>query len=116
MDGSAKLPKFILPSIAEQLARGGPISRLSLTVAAWIRVLGGRDEQGAPIPINDPLAGILKDRAREGGGDPRAVLAITPIFGELKRDQRFVDEVQWWLRSLYEEGAVETLRACLEQG
>jgi len=41
MDGSAKMPKFVLPSVSEQLERKGPIRRLTLCVASWLRVLDG---------------------------------------------------------------------------
>ena len=52
--GSAGMPKFVLPSIEEQLQRGGPIELLSFVVASWFRCLNGRDEQGREIQLRIP--------------------------------------------------------------
>jgi mannitol 2-dehydrogenase len=40
IDGSAKYPTFLLPTIAWQLAHGGPIERATMALAAWARYLG----------------------------------------------------------------------------
>lgn len=110
LDGSAKLPKFILPTIREQLARGGPTKRLSLTVASWCRFLTGVDEQGRPIEIQDPMAETLQQHARAAGRDPRPFLAIRGIFGEdLAQATPFVEQVEEALQSLYDIGARATL-------
>ncbi|HEY9788042.1 MAG TPA: mannitol dehydrogenase family protein, partial [Candidatus Obscuribacterales bacterium] len=114
MDGSAKMPKFVLPSIEEQLARGGPIRRLSLCVASWIRFLNGVDEQGAEIPIVDPQGERLSAIAKEAKDDPRPLLALNDIFGSLGSSQRFVDEVDTLLKHLYEKGARATLDMCVK--
>src|SRR6266436_3311141 len=55
-EGSARIPKFVLPSVVEQLERGGPIKLLSFTVASWFRYLTGKDDQGKEMPINDPMS------------------------------------------------------------
>lgn len=109
MDGSAKMPKFVLPSIQEQLERGGPIRRLTLCVASWIRFLSAKDEQGEEIPIVDPMADRLKKVVAEAGQDPRPVLNLTDIFGELGTNERFVKEVQLLVDMLYKDGAAKTL-------
>ncbi|MBU6455334.1 MAG: mannitol dehydrogenase family protein [Cyanobacteria bacterium REEB67] len=109
MDGSSKLPKFILPSIKEELERGGPITRLTLCIASWMRFLTGVDEDDQPIPIDDPLAEKLKALALASKTDPRPFLAMTEIFGDLGDNKRFVDELTDLLESLYEKGARATL-------
>lgn len=109
MDGSGKMPKFVLPSIVEQLERRGPIRRLTLCVASWFRFLSGTDEQGADIPIADPQAERLKEAARAGGKNPLPLLRLTDIFGNLQNDARFVGELELLLTSLYDNGAAETL-------
>ncbi len=110
MDGSAKLPKFILPSIAEQLKLGGPTRRLTLCVASWIRFLDGKDEQGNEIPINDPQAERLTSIVKKHKEDPKPLLELTDIFGDLGKSEKFVQELEILLKSLYEKGARETLR------
>jgi len=112
MDGSAKLPKFVLPSIEEQLERGGPIRKLTLCVASWIRFLNGKDEDGKDIPINDPQAERLNKLAIECRENPEPFLACTDIFGDLGKSERFVTELKLLLKHLYENGAQATLKFC----
>lgn len=112
MDGSAKIPAFILPSIAEQLERDGPIARLTLCVASWIRFLNGKDEQGKDIPIQDPQAEKLVAIVKKNKDNPRPLLQLTDIFGELGRCERFVRELEFLLKSLYIKGAHATLKDC----
>lgn len=110
LDGSAKIPKFILPTIREQLARGGSVRRLSLAVASWCRFLAGTDEQGKPIEIQDPLAEELQRHARAAGTDPRPFLAMREIFGDdLPQSTAFVKQVGDALQNLYDVGAMATL-------
>lgn len=114
MDGSSKMPKFVLPSIAEQLERGGPIRRLTLCVASWIRFLSGVDEQGKEIPIDDPQAARLSAALKADRRNPSELLKMTDIFGDLGKSERFVKELQELLDSLYDKGARETLKMVRE--
>ena len=110
LDGSAKFPKFILPTIREQLARGGSVRLLSLAVAGWCRFVAGSDEQGKPIEIRDPMADELHQAAKAGGNDPRSFLSLREVFGsDLPESQEFVEEVGEALQSLYDEGSKATL-------
>ena len=79
-DGSGKMPKFVLPSIRERLARGGPRRMLVLCLAAWLRYLQGTSDTGGRYDICDPLAKDLQAAAQAGGTDPRAVMGIESIF------------------------------------
>lgn len=106
LNGSAKLPKFILGSLRDQLRRGGEINYLSLVIAAWCRYLNGQDDQGNAIAIDDPLADLLQQQARIGGLDPRPLLSLSEIFGEdLPQSPRFVEAVTDALSKLYKVGA-----------
>jgi len=104
------MPKFVLPSIVEQLARGGAIRMLSFTVASWLRYLSGTDDQGREIPLVDPMAAKLRERARSAGADAGALLGMSELFGDvLPRSPAFLDQVSDALRSLYEKGTRATL-------
>ncbi len=110
LDGSAKLPKFILPTIREQLARGGSVRLLSLAVAGWCRFLAGTDEHGKPIEIQDPMADELHRAAKAGGKDPLPFLSLREVFGkDLAESQVFVEQVGEALQSLYEVGSKATV-------
>lgn len=113
MDGSAKMPKFVLPTAREQLARGGPTRRLALVVASWCRYLTGTDEHGNAIAIDDPMAEVLSARAREAGRDASVFLGLEDIFGDLGQSARFAEQVEEALGRLYDDGAMTTLRAYL---
>jgi mannitol 2-dehydrogenase len=80
-----------------------------LTIAAWCRYINSHDEQGQPIPIDDPLADILTQRASLSELDPRPLLGLSEIFGDLVQSPRFVEAVADQLRSLHEFGAKGTL-------
>jgi mannitol 2-dehydrogenase len=109
LNGAAKMPKFVLGSLRNKLQQGGSIKYLSLTVAAWFRYLNGHDEQDNPIPIDDPMADTLIQQARSGGSDPKSLLSLSEIFGDLSQSSHFVEAVASELRSLYELGVKGTL-------
>jgi mannitol 2-dehydrogenase len=113
MDGSAKIPKFVLPTVREQLVRNGPTRRLALVVASWCRYLTGTDERGGAIAIEDPMAETLSARARAAGHDASVFLSLDEIFGDLGQFPRFVTQVEEALDRLYDEGALATVRAYL---
>lgn len=109
-DGSARMPKFVLPSLREQLARSGSIELFALIVAGWCRYLAGRDEQGRSIRIEDALADTLQARVRFGDPDPRPFLGLRQLFGDdLGRSETVVNAVRRALDSLYRKGARATL-------
>ncbi|MCI5109178.1 MAG: mannitol dehydrogenase family protein [Marivita sp.] len=83
MDGSQKLPQRILGSLASNLSAGRESPALCLAVAAWMRYVGGVNEQGQEIDVRDPLAARLRD-ASESAETPEskvaALLAIRDVF------------------------------------
>lgn len=109
LNGSAKLPKWVLSSLRDKLEQKGAIDYISLTIAAWFRYLNGQDDQGNPITIDDPMADLLSERARSGGADPTSLLSLSELFGDLPQSSRFVDALTNHLHNLYELGAKETL-------
>ena len=113
LDGSSKMPRCLLPSLREALAAGRPSPLLTLSVAGWFRYLSGEDERGRPYPIDDPLAEELTARARQGGPDPRSLLAVTDLFGNLAASEVFIQTLAADLSRLYADGARATLMHAL---
>ncbi len=111
-EGSAKLPKWLLPSIAELIARGGETRLSSLVVASWIFYLGrGVDERAQPLEILDARAAELTALAASSGLSARPVLQVRSIFGEqLPAYIAFVEAVEKAMRSLAAEGTRATIR------
>ena len=63
--------------------------------------------------LKHPLADDLRARAEHGGRDPRAVLSMTTLFGDVAQNARLVDATSRWLASLYDHGADATLDQAL---
>ncbi len=99
----------LVDPIRDRLKDGQSIELLALGLAAWMRRMRGTDENGERIDIRHPAADLLREKAAEGGDDPRPMLGIERLFGELARDERLVNTVGRWLASLYAVGAAETL-------
>ena len=114
LNSAAKMPKFVLGSLRDALQQNGRIDYLSLTIAAWFRYLKGLDDKGNPIPIDDPMADILTQKARSGGSDPRLLLSLSEIFGDLPQSSRFVEAVSHHLHNLDTLGAQKTLTQLLQ--
>jgi fructuronate reductase/mannitol 2-dehydrogenase len=113
-DGSARMPKFLLPSVAEALASGRPHRLLTLAVAGWFRYLRGVDEDGQPIALQDQMASELQAHAVAGQDDPRPLLSIHSLFGDLAQNETFVGELAECLRDVSALGARAALSAYLD--
>lgn len=109
--GSSGIPKFVLPSIVEQSKGGGSIKLLSFVIASWFRYLDGVDESGKEMPMLDPMAPKLRERAKAAGKDARKLLGIREVFSEeLAGTPAFVEAVSNTLNSFYQDGARATLK------
>jgi mannitol 2-dehydrogenase len=110
-ESSDRVPKWLLPVIREQLARGGDIKRSAAVVASWARYAEGVDEHGEPIEVVDRLKDTLVEIARRQREEPDAFIANREVFGDLVDDERFAGEYRRSLRSLHERGARKTLES-----
>jgi fructuronate reductase len=110
-DGSRKLPQRLLAPLYANLAAGRPSPRLSLAVAAWMRWASGRDLQGKPIPVADPLAARMAELAAAADGTPDGLVAgfltLAEVFGpDAAERPRLRDQLVAALRTLQTEGAL----------
>lgn len=128
MDGSQKIPQRWMAPVRERLAAGQPIDRLAFAIAAFCRFMTGMSEEGAALPISDPLSARFLDMARVAGADrtPRLsdpdaaaalasrlagiMLLIDDVFGETGRDPRLQAAVSAALARLYLHGAARVVR------
>ena len=113
LDGSNRQPKFIIPSIADRLARGLPVDGLALASALWARYCAGRTDSGATIEPNDPNWDRLTAQAEAARADPAAWLAMRDIYGATADAPAFRDAFARWLRALWSDGTEATLRRYL---
>jgi fructuronate reductase len=90
MDGSQKLPQRLLGTIRDRRAAGAEPRFAALAVAGWMRfVSAGADDEGRPLPLDDPLADRLR-AATAGAARPEevvdALLGVPEVFGTDLRD------------------------------
>lgn len=93
LDGTAKFPKFLLPTVRAQLEMGGSIELSALGLAGWCLYLrAGENEKGMPIEVSpDPARETAMDLAAASAEDPTAFLGLSAVFGDdLPRNARFV--------------------------
>ncbi|WP_263383466.1 mannitol dehydrogenase family protein [Granulicella arctica] len=114
-EGSAKIPKWLLPSIQELLDRDLSVDLLSLVVASWIFYFGeGVDQSGKPLDIVDVRADELTRIAQPAGTNPLPMLAVQSIFGErLFANETFRQKTAEALRMLSNEGVTATIKRYL---
>lgn len=107
---SDRIPGFLLPTVADNLAAGGPIDAGALVVAAWARCLVRRDEQGQDlIAVDDRLDELLPLVRRR----PELPLDLLdhPQLALVGSDPRFRDAFARAYESLVANGAKAAARA-----
>ncbi|MCM8732354.1 mannitol dehydrogenase family protein [Hephaestia sp. GCM10023244] len=82
-DGSNRQPKFIIPSIRDNIASGVMPGGLILASALWCRYCYGVDEHGQTIAPNDPNWEALTATAREAKQNPARWIGMRAIYGDL---------------------------------
>ena len=119
MDGSQKLPQRILGTIRDRLVQGSFPEGLCLVVAAWMRYVGGLDEQGNAIDVRDPLANRLKElsaAAETNAERVAALLALSEIFEtDLSGHEEFRKGVTVAYENLASRGAQKSVHAFLNR-
>jgi mannitol 2-dehydrogenase len=111
LESSAKIPKFLLPTISEQLQRGGEIKRGTVIIAAWCRYYELAGTPGHNYEIVDKMEVVLQKNALASvNGDPLAFLKIETIFNDLVHSKRFADTFLNITDSLRKYGIAETIR------
>jgi len=111
--GSTKMPAYLLPSLGEAVKEGLPHETLTLALAAWIRYLTGVDFAGKEIDVQDARWDELRPLARAAAADPRPLLEVRDIFGELADDQPFVERLTKAIRFLDARGPVAAVEVGL---
>lgn len=111
LDGSNRQPKFIIPSLRDNLARGVMPLGLILASAMWCRYCFGIDENGAEIAPNDPNWDQLQDAARRAKSDPLAWLKQRDIYGDLAENQAFAAAFAKALDDVWSKGVAKVMQA-----
>jgi mannitol 2-dehydrogenase len=93
LDGSAKFPKFLMPTIRARLDAGCSVAVSALGLAGWCQYLLGTAESGKAIDISaDPQLDVATEHARASVSEPRAFLGFTDVFEtDVAANPTFVD-------------------------
>nr|WP_256557744.1 mannitol dehydrogenase family protein [Marinobacterium sedimentorum] len=117
MDGSSKIPKFILATLEERLDTGAPVHRFALILASWALYLHGAQQPGADDKVEDPLADQLLSATAESVGLSRRFLGLKDIFGEqLLHCVDFITALDRALQQLQHQGVAVTLEQVSQAG
>ena len=112
LDGSAKFPKFLVPTIRAQLVGDGRVELSALAVAGWCAYLSQTDADLS----NDPLLDDAVARARQSLSDPAAFLDFSQVFGtELADSPVFVDAFVTALERLRTHGVQSAITTTLQE-
>ena len=104
LDGSNRQPKFIVPSLRDNLSAGQVPSGLCLLSALWCRYCYGVTESGAEIAPNDPNWDALTARARAARDHPATWLAMRDVYGDLGDDAAFTAAFATALDAVWRDG------------
>lgn len=103
-DASNRLPKFILPIIQANLQQEKDCKGLALVLALWCRLCAAGADQNSGIVIQDQQADRLIKQAILAKENPYKFLQMNDIFGDLGKEDIFVEHFSDWLNMLWQEG------------
>lgn len=102
LESSAKLPKFLISTISENLANGGSIRHAALVIAAWCYYSDkGTDKNGNGLDIVDEMKASLHQAASGTESDVLSFLTLKDIFGDLIEQTAFTEEYTQQVKALY---------------
>ena len=114
LDGTAKFPKFLVPTITAQLDAGGPVRLAALALAGWCEYLRLGSDPASPIDLSpDPGLDRAVASAKASRDDPTAFLQLDLVFDPAVRSGRFADAFVTGLRSIREQGVRSAIDSAL---
>jgi len=103
LESSTKVPTFLVPTIYENLRRGGSIEYAALVLAAWCFYSDkGVDQYENRLEIIDAMSDELHQAATKTQEDGLSFIRIEKVFGNLVRENRFTTAYAEMLTALYE--------------
>ena len=107
-ESSAKLPKFLIATINENLATGGSIKFATLVIAAWCYYSDQeKDRHGYPIKIIDAMSNELHQAAKQTKTDSLAFIRQESLFGNLIENERFTKLYAEAVQKIYENANIK---------
>ena len=109
-ESSAKLPKFMIPTLQDNLMGKGSIKFATLVIAAWCYYSDkGMDKNGQPLEIIDAMSVQLQQAAQQTQTDPLAFIRQESLFGDLVQNKQFTELYADMVQKIYENGNIKKL-------
>jgi mannitol 2-dehydrogenase len=113
LDGSAKFPAFLIPTVERQLETDGPIERAATALAGWARYLGVTPPEQQAFDANGDAA---RRYAAEALADPAAFLEYQAVFpGTVRSSPRFRSAFDAAYRKIAEAGPIAAIGAATDR-
>ena len=113
-ESAAKLPKFLIPTLRENLESGGSIQYATFILAVWCYYSDkGLDENGKPLDIMDAQKDQLHQAAKGTEYSLESFLDQSDIFGDLIENERFVAEYMAATEAIYHTNDVRKIMKAL---
>ncbi len=105
LESSAKLPKFLIATVTENLEKqDGQIELATLVLATWCLYSDKQvDQNGNALEISDQMAELLHSTAAQTATDKLAFLGLTDLFGDLRDNDVFTQVYERAIDSLYQD-------------
>jgi len=115
-ESSAKLPKFLIPTIKENLDSGGSIKYGTFILVVWCYYSHmGVNVNNKEIEIIDDRKVELHQSAKQYEQDRLSFLRIPDIFGGLINNDRFIMHYSKMIEAIYREPNIHKLMALISQ-
>ena len=109
-ESSAKLPKFLIPTLIDNLKNEGSIELATFILASWCLYSDrGLNEMGDTIEIIDSKDSQLHEAAKFTSIDPVSFLKQADVFGDLLANERFVEQYKRAIDKIYGESRIRDL-------
>jgi mannitol 2-dehydrogenase len=107
IDGSAKFPTFLIPTVVRQLELDGPIERSATALAGWARYLGVVEPAEQSF---DASGDVARRYAADAMSEPVAFLEYDAVFpAAVKDSERFRDAFSEAYRRVADEGPLAAM-------
>jgi mannitol 2-dehydrogenase len=113
IDGSAKFPKFLMPTVARQLELNGPVDGAATALAGWARYLAAVDPGEQAF---DSSGDVARHHAARAVADPVAFLDFGAVFPPaVQASERFRAAFAAAYRRIVENGPIAAMQSRLER-
>jgi len=110
-DGASRQPKFIVPTVQDNLKAGRNVDGMALVSAMWCRYCQGTTESGKEIPANDPQWDRLHALALKAKDTPKVWLEdLKEVYGSLNQSAAFVEAFEKASTSIQNNGVEGALK------